>query len=151
MRAKWRARSGAVILREAMPSSERFTEGSRASVLAVDDHARFLEVLREVVLATGHLEVVGEARTGEGAITAARTLEPDMVLMDIQMPGIGGLEAAEEIKASRPSTVIVLITSTHPDELPPPTGESCVDAVMWKSVLRPHLLDEIWLRSQQPD
>ena len=89
-----------------MPSSERFTTGDagRAGVLTVDDHSPFLAVLRDVVRATGHLEVVGEAQTGEDAIAAAQELEPDMVLMDVQMPGIGGLDAAEEIKASRPST-----------------------------------------------
>ena len=91
----------------------------RAGVLTVDDHSPFLAVLRDVVRATGHLEIVGEAQTGEGAIAAAQDLGPDMVLMDVQMPGIGGLEAAEEIKASRPSTVMVLISTTHPDELPP--------------------------------
>ena len=136
-----------------MPSSERFTTGDVVArgVLAVDDHSPFLAVLRDVVRATGHLEVVGEAQTGEGAIAAAQDLEPDMVLMDVQMPGIGGLEAAEEIKASRPSTVMVLISTTHPDELPPRAAGSCVDAVIWKSELEPQLLDEIWLRSQHRD
>ena len=136
-----------------MPSSERFTkpDARRARVLAVDDHSRFLDLLRDVVGATGHLEVVGEARTGEGAIAAAQDLEPDMVLMDVQMPGIGGLEAAEEIKASRPSTVMVLISTTHPEELPPRAAGSRVDAVIWKSVLAPQLLDEIWLGFQTRD
>ena len=101
--------------------------------------------------AHGHLEVVGEARTGEGAIAAAQDLEPDMVLMDVQMPGIGGLTAAEAIKASRPSTVMVLISTMHPDELPPRAAGSRVDAVIWKSVLEPELLDDIWLRSQKRD
>ncbi len=133
-----------------MPSvgRSRTSDVDRAGVLAVDNDFPFLALLRDVVRATGHLEVVGEAQTGEGAITAARALEPDMVLMDVRMPGIGGLKAAEEIKASRPSTVMVLISTTHPDELPRAAGD-CVDAVIWKSVLDPRLLDEIWLRFQE--
>ena len=151
MRAKWRARPRKSILRvREMPCIQRFIRGDagRAGVLTVDDNPPFLALLRDVVRATGHLEVVGEEQTGEGAIAAAQELEPDMVLMDVRMPGIGGIRAAEEIKASRPSTVTVLISTTHPDELPLRAAGGCVDAVIWKSVLEPRLLDEIWLRSQ---
>jgi two-component system invasion response regulator UvrY len=66
--------------------------------------------------------------------------------MDVRMPGIGGIEAAERIKAHRPSTVVVLISTTHPDELPLHGADTFVDAVVWKSRLRPRLLDEIWLQ-----
>jgi len=136
-----------------MSDSERFTtvDAARAGVLTVDDDSAFLALLRDVVRATGHLEVVGEARNGEGAIAAARELEPDMVLMDVRMPGIGGLKAAEEIKAVHPSTLMVLISTTHPDELPPRAAAGRVDAVVWKSVLEPRLLDEIWLRAHEND
>ena len=151
MRATWRAPPGESILRQEMPNTGRTTTGEadRAGVLAVDNDSPFLILLRDVVRATGHLEVVGEAQTGEGAIAAAQELEPDMVLMDVQMPGIGGLAAAEEIKASRPSIVMVLISTTHPDELPPRAAGDSVDAVIWKSVLDPRLLDEVWLHSQE--
>ena len=64
------------------------------------------------------------------------------------MPGIGGIDGDEQIKGSRPLTVMVLISTTHPDELPPHAAGDCVDAVIWKSVLAPRRLDEIWLRSQ---
>jgi DNA-binding NarL/FixJ family response regulator len=150
MRATWRARRGTSILLEAMSRLERSPpdDAGRAGVLAVDDDSTFLSLLRDVVRATGHLEIVGDAQTGEGAIAAADDLVPDMVLMDVQMPGIGGLVAAERIKGSRPSTVMVLISTTHPDELPPRAAGDCVDAVIWKSVLAPRVLDEIWLRSQ---
>jgi DNA-binding NarL/FixJ family response regulator len=123
-------------------------EGDRARVLAVDDHAPFLAVLRDVVTATGHLEIVGEAQCGEGAVAAANDLHPDLVLMDVRMPGIDGIEAAHRIKADSPSTVVVLISTTHPDELPLRGADAFVDAVIWKSRLRPRLLDEIWLQSR---
>ena len=119
----------------------------RARLLAVDDHSAFLALLRDVVRETGQLQVVGEAESGERAIELARQLQPDMVLIDVRMPGIGGIAAATTIKQSRPSTVVVLISTTHPDELP--EADRCgADAVLWKNELRPKVLDEIWLRAR---
>jgi DNA-binding NarL/FixJ family response regulator len=122
----------------------------RARVLAVDDQSAFLVLLRQVVGATRHLQIVGEALCGELAVEAARDLHPDMVLMDVRMPGIGGVGAAELIKSGRPSTVVVLISTMHPDELPEHAVRGVADAVMWKSELEPSLLDEIWLRCCDP-
>ncbi len=118
----------------------------RGRVLAVDDHALFLAVLREVIGATAELEEVGVARSGEGAIEAARELEPDMVLMDVWMPGLGGIAAARQIKACRPSTLMVLISTARPDEVPLEAEDVFADAVICKSELDPRLLDDIWLR-----
>jgi len=130
-----------------MSSVERSSDiAARARVLTVDDSGPFLGVLRDVVEATGHLQVAGEARSGEGAIAAARELQPDVVLMDVWMPGLGGIRAAQQIKATHASTLIVLISTTHPDELPLGPSDRFADAVVWKSLLGPRLLDEIWLR-----
>jgi len=118
----------------------------RARVLVVDDQAAFLELLAEVVTATGHLEIAGQAQSGERAVELAQELQPDMVVMDVRMPGLGGFEAAERIKAARPSTLIVLISTTHPDELPLRAGAGWAEAVVWKSLLGAGLLDEIWLQ-----
>lgn len=118
----------------------------RGRVLAVDDHALFLAVLREVIGATAELEEVGVARSGEGAIEAARELEPDVVLMDVWMPGLGGIAAARQIKACRPSTLMVLISTARPDELPRDAYDTFADAMIWKRELNPRLLDDMWLR-----
>ncbi len=118
----------------------------RGRVLAVDDQTRFLAVLRELVCATRELEPVAEAHCGERAVEAVRETEPDMVLMDVWMPGIGGIAAARKIKAGRPATLVVLISTTHPDEIPLEPDDLCADAVVWKSELAPRLLDDIWLR-----
>jgi len=115
-------------------------------VLAVDDDASFLAVLRDLVRATAHLESAGEAHSGEGAITAALQLRPDIVLMDIRMPGIGGMKAAEQIKTADRSTLIVMISTTHPDEIPRNACDRFAGAVLWKSTLAPKVLDEVWLR-----
>jgi two-component system, NarL family, invasion response regulator UvrY len=66
-------------------------------VLAVDDDPRFLEVAREVICATPGFETVGVAATGEAAVSLAWMLRPQLVLMDVRMPGIGGIEAARRI------------------------------------------------------
>lgn len=121
-----------------------------ARVLAVDDHAPFLALLRDVIGSANQLELIGEAQSGEGAVAAARELHPDMVLMDVHMPGLGGLAAAERIKADRPSTLVVLISTTHPDELVPQGARVGADAIVWKSRLGPRLLDEIWQGHRDP-
>jgi len=118
----------------------------------VDDQAAFLSVMRDLIAATEHLEIVGEAKSAEEAIELASQIEPGMVLMDIWMPGMDGMAAVREIKARLPATVVVVLTSTtHPDELPLRSEDLGADAVVWKSELRPALLDEIWLRSSSSD
>jgi DNA-binding NarL/FixJ family response regulator len=64
------------------------------------------------------LETVGEAGSAERAIELAREIEPDLVLMDVWMSGTDGITAARAIKARRPETVVVLTSTTHPDDLP---------------------------------
>jgi DNA-binding NarL/FixJ family response regulator len=118
----------------------------RARVLAADDSSTFLALLRDVIGATCHLEVVGDADCGESAVERSRELQPEMVLIDVRMPGIGGIEAAKRIKATDPSAVVVLISAAHPDELPREAHEGVADAIIWKSELDPELLDEVWLR-----
>jgi DNA-binding NarL/FixJ family response regulator len=129
----------------------RTVDDARARVLAVDDHVPFLALLRDVIGSTGHLELVGEAQSGEAAVAAARELHPDMVLMDVHMPGLGGLAAAERIKADSPATLVVLISTTHPDELVPLGRRASADAIIWKSRLGPRPLDEIWHKHTAPD
>ena len=116
-----------------------------ACVIAVDDQPAFRVVLRHVVDATGELIVVGEADCGESAVELVLDREPDMVLMDVRMPGIGGIEAARRIKELRPSTIVVLVSTTHPETLQPGAA-SLADEVIWKNDLRPKILEDIWRR-----
>jgi len=113
----------------------------------VDDHRAFLAAMRALLEASNVLEAVAEATSGEEAVELAQQAEPDMVLMDVLLPGIDGIEAARAIKARRPSTVVVLTSTMRPEELPVEAHDGVADAVIWKSDLEPRLLDDIWLRS----
>lgn len=115
-------------------------------MLAVDDYAPFLILLGQVLRASAQLELLAEADSGERAIELAEELQPDVVLMDFRLPGIDGIQAARLIKTKHPSTLVILISTTAPEELPPEAGQANIDAIVWKSDLGPKRLDEIWLR-----
>jgi two-component system nitrate/nitrite response regulator NarL len=79
-------------------------------VMLVDDHPHGLEGMREIVASDPAFTVVGEASSGEEALTLAAAICPDLVLMDINMPGIGGLEATFRLKQLHPSLKIIMVT-----------------------------------------
>lgn len=87
--------------------------------------------------------LVGEADSGEQAVELVESLKPDLVLMDVCMPGIGGVGATRRIKEAHPLVVVALISTTRPDDLPPTVGECRADAVIWKRDLQPRLLFEL--------
>jgi DNA-binding NarL/FixJ family response regulator len=79
-------------------------------LLVVDDHEMLREALVELLVQAG-FEVVGEAADGADAVALAKQLEPDVVLMDLRMPVLGGLDATRLIKDARPATQVVLLTA----------------------------------------
>lgn len=85
-------------------------------VLLVDDHVLFRKGLASLMALRPELEVVGEAGDGEEALAKARELKPDLVLMDINMPGRNGLEATRLIRADLPAVRVVMLTVSEQEE-----------------------------------
>jgi NarL family two-component system response regulator LiaR len=84
---------------------------SAITVLVVDDHDLLREGVSACLASFADLEVVGEAPTGEAAIEATAALDPDVIVIDLVMPGIGGTEAIRQIRADRPDVGIVALSS----------------------------------------
>lgn len=87
------------------------------TVLVVDDFPPFRAVARMMLAASGW-DVVAEAGSGEDAIAAAADTRPDVVVMDVCLPGIDGMEATRRIVAGLPATVVVLVSSRREEDLP---------------------------------
>lgn len=79
-------------------------------VFLVDDHPHGREGMRDIVMGDDSFAVIGEAASGEEAIAVMEEMKPDLVLMDINMPGMGGLEATQQLKLLMPSLKIVMVT-----------------------------------------
>jgi DNA-binding NarL/FixJ family response regulator/class 3 adenylate cyclase len=84
-------------------------------ILIADDHALFREGLRALFAALPDIEVMGEAADGESAIIQVNALQPDVVLMDINMPGINGIEATRKILSTHPTLGIIMVTMLEDD------------------------------------
>ncbi len=104
-------RMGAPLTRSRMPS-----RSARIRLLVADDHALLRQALRVLLEAQDGLEVVGEATNGRDAVEAAERLQPDVILMDMVMPGLNGIDAMRQIIKRSPATRILILTAYLEDE-----------------------------------
>jgi DNA-binding NarL/FixJ family response regulator len=120
---------------------------SAVRVLIADDQAVFRQAVRRVIDASPELESVGEAASGEEALELVASLQPDIVLMDVHMPGMGGVEAARLITEWHPDAIVLLFSATGTAD-----AESLVtrgQPIHDKRLLSPSMLRG-WLRDRQP-
>jgi two-component system invasion response regulator UvrY len=113
-------------------------------VMIVDDQAPFRAAARTVVALADGFGVTGEAETGEDAVERASALEPALVLMDINLPGINGIEATRRITDEHPGTVVVLMSTYTAEDLPADAMACGAKAYVHKEDLFPDVLRRVW-------
>jgi DNA-binding NarL/FixJ family response regulator len=113
------------------------------AVLIVDDHPILREGIAAVIDRQGDMRTAGEARNGIEALDQFRTLRPDVTLMDIQMPGMGGIEAIEMIRAEDAEAAIVVLTTYPGDTQALRAMRAGASGYLLKSCIRKDLLDTI--------
>lgn len=113
-------------------------------VLIVDDQEPFRVAARMVVELTDGFEVVGEAESGEDSVAMAAELSPDLVLMDVNLPGIDGLDATRQILAASAAVVVLLLSTYEEAEYAPRAAECGAAAYIPKSAFEPDRLQAAW-------
>jgi DNA-binding NarL/FixJ family response regulator len=113
-------------------------------VLIVDDQEPFRLAARMVVELTDGFDLVGEAETGEESVALAADLKPDLVLMDVNLPGINGLDATRQILAASDTVVVLLLSTYEEAEYAPRAAECGAAAYIPKSSFGPDRLESAW-------
>jgi DNA-binding NarL/FixJ family response regulator len=113
-------------------------------VLIVDDQVPFRRAAQAVVESTDTFVVVGAVATAEDALTAVAALDPDLVLMDVNLPGIDGMEASRRLRASHPRTVVILLSSYDEAEFADLSCDCGASAYVPKSSFGPDRLETVW-------
>jgi two-component system invasion response regulator UvrY len=127
-----------------MSESARPTLNGDVPVLIVDDQAPFRSVARTVVALASGFTVVAEAESGEEAVEQAGEHHPGLVLMDINLPGINGIEATSRIVAADASTTVILLSTYTQADLPADARTCGAAAYVHKEDMSPALLRRIW-------
>lgn len=112
-------------------------------VLTIDDQPIFRAIARDVINATKGFEAIGEAPDGPAGLEAAEQLAPDLVLLDVRMPGMSGIEVARRLAASHPELVVVLISIEERIDVPSAAQFDAVPLVR-KQDFGPSLLRRLW-------
>jgi DNA-binding NarL/FixJ family response regulator len=119
-------------------------------VLVADDQSPFRKAASAVLDATPEFELIGEVSSGEAAVDASVALEPDLVLMDVHMAGIGGLEATRRVLAARPEVAVILVSSYRAEDLAAAAVESGALALLPKDQFGARILSALWSTRAEP-
>jgi len=127
------------------PAAGAKRQASQVKTLIVDDQEPFLDALRRLIAAVPGFVLAGEASSGEDALAMVDEVAPQLVLMDVRMPGMGGVQAARSLSERHPEIMVVLISVHGQEELP----DALVDGegparFVHKQNLRPRMLRELW-------
>jgi DNA-binding NarL/FixJ family response regulator len=114
-------------------------------IVTVDDQAYFRDAARAIATSIAGFEIVGESATGEAAIELVRRLDPDMVIIDVRMAKLDGIETARLLSAEDPTRVLVLVSSADVGGLSLVAESSGAAAIVRKDWLNRSLLRGLWI------
>lgn len=133
----------------ARPGARRHREGVDVTtrtvrVIVVDDQEPFRSAARMVVELTDGFELAGEAATGEDGVRLVRDLRPDLVLMDVKMPGIDGFEATRRVRSADPDAKVILVSTYDAGDVAERALAAGAIAFISKSDFAPDALAAAW-------
>jgi len=118
-------------------------------VLIVDDQAPFRRAAKMVLAATPGFEVIGEAESGEEAVELFEALSPGLVLMDINLPGINGIEATRRITEAHPDATVLLLSTYQAADLPSGADSCGAAGYVNKEEFGPAVVLDLWANRTQ--
>lgn len=124
--------------------------GDTVSVMIVDDQRPFRDAARAVLSRIDGFQLVAEVESGEAAVERSTELHPDLVLMDINMGALDGIEATRLITDARPETKVILVSTYTLDDLPPGARTSGAMAYVNKDELSPRVVRRLWEAGGDP-
>lgn len=113
-------------------------------VLIVDDQPPFRDAAKVVFDLLDRFDVVGEAGSGEEAVSLVTQLQPDLVVMDINLPGMNGVDTTREVTTAHPDTVVVLVSTYEANALPRGAASCGALAYIHKEQFDPDLVEQVW-------
>jgi CheY-like chemotaxis protein len=134
----------AVSIDTAVERAPRRTALEPVRVMIVDDQAAFRAVARELIGTMAEFNVIMEAASGTKALEAARRVHPQMTLVDVRMPGMSGIETSRQLLAGEASMVVVLVTSSDPQDFTLAARSCGAVALLSKQHLNPQVLRGTW-------